>query len=74
MREVIAGIVVLVCLILIPGSAFAYWVPDSFGQGINKSIHCKDINMKSIVLILMKQLDIDMQRLENMNGGEAKRG
>ena len=33
MREVIAGIVVLVCLVLIPGSAFAYWVPDS-GQGI----------------------------------------
>jgi hypothetical protein len=29
--------------------------------------------MKSIVLILMKQLDIDMQRLENMNEGEAKR-
>ncbi len=34
MREVIAGIVVLVCLFLIPGSAFAYWVPDSYGQGI----------------------------------------
>ena len=33
MREVIAGIVVLVFLVLIPGSAFAYWVPDS-GQGI----------------------------------------
>jgi hypothetical protein len=32
MREVIAGIVVLVCLVLIPGSAFAYWVPDSYGQ------------------------------------------
>jgi hypothetical protein len=29
------------------------------------SIHCKDINMKSIVSILMKQLDIDMQRLES---------
>jgi hypothetical protein len=34
MREVIAGIVVLVCLFLIPGSAFAYWVPDSYGEGI----------------------------------------
>ena len=34
MREVIAGIVILVCLVLIPGSAFAYWVPDSYGQGI----------------------------------------
>jgi hypothetical protein len=34
MGEVIAGIVVLVCLFLIPGSAFAYWVPDSDGQGI----------------------------------------
>jgi hypothetical protein len=34
MREVIAGIVVLVCLVLIPGSVFAYWVPDSYGQGI----------------------------------------
>jgi hypothetical protein len=34
MREVIAGIVVLVRLVLIPGSAFAYWVPDSYGQGI----------------------------------------
>jgi hypothetical protein len=30
--------------------------------------------MKSIVLILMEQLDIDMQRLENMNEGEGKRG
>ena len=34
MREVIAGIVVLVFLFLIPGSAFAYWVPDYYGQGI----------------------------------------
>ena len=34
MREVIAGIVILVCLVLIPGSAFAYWVPDSYGEGI----------------------------------------
>jgi hypothetical protein len=34
MREVIAGIVVLVCLLLIPGSASAYWVPDSYGPGI----------------------------------------
>jgi hypothetical protein len=34
MREVIAGIVVLVCLVLIPGSAFAYWVPDYYGQGM----------------------------------------
>jgi hypothetical protein len=34
MREVITGIVVLVCLFLIPGSAFAYWVPDSYGEGI----------------------------------------
>ncbi|MGA9151233.1 MAG: hypothetical protein WBZ36_11695 [Candidatus Nitrosopolaris sp.] len=32
MREVIAGIA-LVCLFLIPGSSFAYWVPDSYGQG-----------------------------------------
>ena len=32
MREVITGIVVLVCLFLIPGSAFAYWVPDYYGQ------------------------------------------
>jgi hypothetical protein len=34
MREVIAGIVVLVWLVLIPGSAFAYWVPDPYGPGI----------------------------------------
>ncbi len=33
MREVIAAIV-LVSLVLIPGSAFAYWIPDSYGQGI----------------------------------------
>jgi hypothetical protein len=33
MREVIAGIA-LVSLFLIPGSAFAYWVPDYYGQGI----------------------------------------
>ncbi|MGA9149238.1 MAG: hypothetical protein WBZ36_01565 [Candidatus Nitrosopolaris sp.] len=32
-REVIAAIC-LVSLVLIPGSAFAYWVPDSYGQGI----------------------------------------
>jgi hypothetical protein len=36
MREVIAGIIVLVCLFLIPGSAFAYWVPDSYGEGIGQ--------------------------------------
>jgi hypothetical protein len=34
MREVIAGIGLLVSLVLIPGSAFAYWVPDSYGPGI----------------------------------------
>jgi hypothetical protein len=33
MREVIPGIVVLVSRVLIPGSAFAYWVRDSYGQG-----------------------------------------
>jgi hypothetical protein len=33
MREVITGIA-LVCLFLIPGSAFAYRVPDSYGPGI----------------------------------------
>ena len=33
MKEVIAAIA-LVSLFLIPGSAFAYWVPDSYGQGI----------------------------------------
>ncbi|MGB8935683.1 MAG: hypothetical protein WCC17_11320 [Candidatus Nitrosopolaris sp.] len=33
MREVIAAIG-LASLVLIPGSAFAYWVPDSYGQGI----------------------------------------
>jgi hypothetical protein len=38
MREVIAGTVVLVCLVLIPGSAFAYWVPDSYGQGIGPGL------------------------------------
>ncbi len=32
MREVIAAIA-LVSLFLIPGSAFAYWVPDYYGQG-----------------------------------------
>jgi len=36
MREVIAGIVVLVSLVLIPSSAFAYWVPDYYGQGIGQ--------------------------------------
>jgi hypothetical protein len=34
MKEVIAGITVLVSLFLIPSSAFAYWVPDYYGQGI----------------------------------------
>ena len=34
MREVITGIGLLVCLFLIPNSAFAYWVPDSYGPGI----------------------------------------
>ena len=38
MKEVIAGIVVLVSLVLIPGSAFAYWVQDSYGQGIGGSV------------------------------------
>jgi hypothetical protein len=33
MKEVIAAIGV-VFLALIPSSAFAYWVPDSYGQGI----------------------------------------
>ena len=33
MKEVIAAIGV-VFLALIPGSAFAYWVPDPYGQGI----------------------------------------
>jgi hypothetical protein len=33
MREVIAAIA-LVSLFLFPGSAFAYWVPDYYGQGI----------------------------------------
>jgi hypothetical protein len=33
MREVIAAIA-LVSLFLIPGSAFAYWVPYYYGQGI----------------------------------------
>ena len=33
MREVIAAIA-LVSLFLIPGSAFAYWEPDPYGQGI----------------------------------------
>jgi hypothetical protein len=33
MREVIAAIA-LVSLFLIPGSAFACWVPDYYGQGI----------------------------------------
>ena len=33
MKEVIAAMG-LVSLVLIPGSAFAYWVPDSYGQGI----------------------------------------
>jgi hypothetical protein len=36
MREVIAGIVVLVSLVLIPSSAFAYWVPDYYGHGIGQ--------------------------------------
>jgi hypothetical protein len=36
MREVIAGLVVLVSLVLIPGSAFAYWDPDSYGQGMGR--------------------------------------
>jgi hypothetical protein len=30
----IAGIGLIASLFLIPGSAFAYWVPDSYGQGI----------------------------------------
>jgi threonine/homoserine/homoserine lactone efflux protein len=38
MREVIAGLVVLVCLFLVPGPAFAYWVPDSYGQGIGSGL------------------------------------
>jgi hypothetical protein len=33
MREVISAIA-LVSLFLVPGSAFAYWVPDYYGQGI----------------------------------------
>lgn len=33
MREVKAAIA-LVSLFLIPGSAFAYWFPDYYGQGI----------------------------------------
>jgi hypothetical protein len=37
MREVIAGIVVLVCLFFAPGSAFAYWVQDS-GQAIGPGL------------------------------------
>jgi hypothetical protein len=32
-REVIA-VIGLVFLVLISGSAFAYWVPDSYGHGI----------------------------------------
>jgi hypothetical protein len=36
MRELIAAIGVLF-LVLIPGSAFAYWVPDS-GQGIGPGL------------------------------------
>jgi hypothetical protein len=40
MKQVIAGISLIVgiglivSLFLIPGSAFAYWVPDYYGQGI----------------------------------------
>ena len=37
MIEVIAAIG-LVFLVLIPGSAFAYWVPDSYGQGIGPGL------------------------------------
>jgi hypothetical protein len=36
-REVIAAIG-LVSLVLIPGSAFAYWVPDSYGQEIGPGL------------------------------------
>ncbi|MGB8936190.1 MAG: hypothetical protein WCC17_13900 [Candidatus Nitrosopolaris sp.] len=37
MREVIAAIG-LIFLVLIPGSAFAYWVPDSYGQEIGQRV------------------------------------
>jgi hypothetical protein len=37
MKEVIAAIGV-VFLVLIPGSAFAYWVPDSYGQGVGPGL------------------------------------
>jgi hypothetical protein len=37
MRKVIAAIC-LISLVLIPGSAFAYWVPDSYGQGIGPGL------------------------------------
>jgi hypothetical protein len=37
MRELIAGIV-LVSLFLIPGSAFAYWIPNSYGRGIGPGL------------------------------------
>ena len=38
MKEVIAGVVVLVSLVLMPGSAFAYWVPDPYGQGVGPGL------------------------------------
>ena len=37
MRGVIAAIC-LVSLVLIPGSAFVYWVPDSYGQEIGPGL------------------------------------
>jgi hypothetical protein len=38
MKEVTVAAICLVFLVLIPGSAFAYWVPDSYGQGIGPGL------------------------------------